>query len=260
MVKKILSIAGSDSSGGAGIQADIKTISALGGYAMSVICSITAQNTMGVNAVYDIPADMVKKQIDAVFEDITVDAVKIGMVSNIEIIDVIAERLNFYDPKVIVVDPVMISTSGYDLLKPDAKKALIDKLLPLATVLTPNIPEAEAISEIKIENDNDIEKALYKIQSMGAKNILIKGGHLKGEPIDTLLYGEDMYKFSTKRVHTNSTHGTGCTLSSAIATCLAQSHDLNLAIAKAKDYVTCALQEAYPVGKGHGPVNHFFGL
>lgn len=260
MRKNILTIAGSDSSGGAGIQADIKTISALGGYAMSVICSITAQNTQTVTAVSDIPPAIVGAQIDAVFEDIRVDAVKIGMVSNADIVHVIADRLKTYQPKITVLDPVMISTSGCTLLQPDAQQALIQELIPLATVITPNIPEAEVISGLEINNEDDIEHALYKIQELGCENILIKGGHSSGEPIDTLLCGDDMYKFAAKRVDTKNTHGTGCTLSSAIATCLAQTHDLNLAVAKAKDYVTYALENAFDVGHGHGPVNHFWNM
>lgn len=258
MVKKILTIAGSDSSGGAGIQADIKTISALGCYAMSVICSVTAQNTRGVDAIHDMPPDIVAAQIDSVFSDIEVDAVKIGMVSNEDNISVIAERLLRYKPNIIVLDPVMVSTSGHNLLKSAAQITLIEKLIPLASLVTPNLPEAEALSGMDIRSEDDIEKSLYKIQSLGCENVLIKGGHGGGEPIDTLLTGDDIYKFSSKRINTNNTHGTGCTLSSAIAACLAKTHNLRLAVAQAKDYLTYALENSYTVGHGHGPVNHFW--
>lgn len=260
MIKKILTIAGSDSSGGAGIQADIKTISALGGYAMSVICSVTAQNTQEVSAIHDIPPEIVTAQLDAVFSDIHVDAVKIGMVSNTDNIHAIADKLKKYKPKIIVLDPVMISTSGYDLLAPDAKGALISDLLPLAMLVTPNLPEAEALAHMTIQNDSDLEKALYKIRSYGCPNVLIKGGHNAGEPIDTLLAGDSIYKFSAARIDTKNTHGTGCTLSSAITTRLAYTNHLRLAVAQAKDYVTFALEHAYPVGHGAGPVNHFWTL
>lgn len=258
MIKKILTIAGSDSSGGAGIQADIKTISALGCYAMSVICSVTAQNTCGVAAIHDVPPDIVSAQMDAVFSDIDVDAVKIGMVSNEDNIHAIAEGLSRYKPKIIVLDPVMVSTSGHKLLQTTAQSALMENLIPLATVVTPNLPEAEVLSGMEIKNEDDMEKSLYKIQSLGCENVLIKGGHNGGEPIDTLLAGDDIYKFSAKRVNTKNTHGTGCTLSSAIASCLAKTHDLRLAVAQAKDYLTYALENSYTVGHGHGPVNHFW--
>lgn len=260
MIKKILTIAGSDSSGGAGIQADIKTISALGGYAMSVICSITAQNTQAVTAVSDVPRDIVTAQIDAVFDDICVDAVKIGMVSNTDNICAIGNGLLKYKPKYVVLDPVMISTSGFALLAPDAQTALTTKLIPLATIVTPNLPEAETLSGMPIKTEDDILIALHKIQSMGCDNVLIKGGHSLSEPVDTLLCGSDVYTFRAKRVDTKNTHGTGCTLSSAIATYLAKTDDIPLAISKSKDYVTHALENTFYVGKGNGPVNHFWNI
>lgn len=258
MKKKLLTIAGSDCSGGAGIQADIKTFSALGTYAMSVICSVTAQNTTGVFGVHDIPPDMVRAQIDAVFEDIQVDGVKIGMVSNKEIIDVIVDRLSYYKPKIIVLDPVMVSTSGSRLINEDAIESMITKLLPLATVVTPNIPEAEVIAGIPVgEDDAALQSALYKIGDR-CENVLIKGGHRKREPIDTLLYQGEIYQFAAERVKTKHTHGTGCTLSSAIASFLALGDTLDMAVVHAKDYVTRALENSYSVGHGHGPVNHFW--
>lgn len=260
MTKKILTIAGSDSSGGAGIQADIKTISALGGYALSVICSVTAQNTKGVFAIHDIPPENVGSQLDAVFDDIHIDAVKIGMVSNAAIANVIADKLTTHAPKIVVCDPVMVSTSGCPLIKEDAKAVVIDRLFPLSTLITPNIPEAESITGIKIEDESSLEKALYILGDLGCENVLIKGGHLEDAPIDTLLCGEDIYKFSSKRVNTKNTHGTGCTLSSAIATFMAKGDNVDLAVAKAKDYLTYALERSYTVGQGHGPVNHFWNL
>lgn len=260
MIKKILTIAGSDSSGGAGIQADIKTISALGAYALSVICSVTAQNTTGVFDVFDIPPETVGTQLDAVFDDIEIDAVKIGMVSNAQIAETVADRLEKYAPKVVVCDPVMVSTSGCPLIKDDAREVVVNRLFPLSTVITPNIPEAEAITGIKIENEDSLERVLYKLADFGCKNVLVKGGHLDDEPIDTLLCGDDVYKFSSKRVHTKNTHGTGCTLSSAIAAFMAKGDDVGMAVAKAKDYLTYALEQSYYVGHGHGPVNHFWNI
>lgn len=258
MKKKLLTIAGSDCSGGAGIQADIKTFSALGAYAMSVVCCITAQNTTGVFGVHDIPPNMVRAQIDAVFEDIQVDGVKIGMVSNKEIIDVIADRLSCYKPKIVVLDPVMVSTSGSRLLNEDAIESMITKLLPIATVVTPNIPEAEVIAGIPVgEDDEALQNALYEIGGM-CENVLIKGGHREKEPIDTLLYEGEIYQFRAQRVKTKNTHGTGCTLSSAITAFLALGDTLDMAVVHAKDYVTHALENSYPVGHGHGPVNHFW--
>ncbi|MCX7714966.1 MAG: bifunctional hydroxymethylpyrimidine kinase/phosphomethylpyrimidine kinase [Clostridia bacterium] len=258
MVKKLLTIAGSDPSGGAGIQADMKTFCALGCYAMSVVCSVTAQNTTGVFSVSDVPVPTVKAQLEAVFSDIGADGVKIGMVSNAGIIEAIADALIRYMPKHIVLDPVMMSTSGHPLLKEDAISALIKNLMPLSEIVTPNLSEAEMLSEIQIKAEADILKALCKIRNMGAKNVLIKGGHLSGRPIDTLLCNDKIYKFSSERINTVNTHGTGCTLSSAIAAFLAQGDDVCGAVRKAKDYLLGALKNSYPIGLGHGPVNHFW--
>jgi hydroxymethylpyrimidine/phosphomethylpyrimidine kinase len=258
MVKKVLTIAGSDSSGGAGVQADIKTMSALGAYAMSVICSVTAQNTTGVFDVCDIPAATVERQIDAVFEDIEVDAVKIGMVSSREIIEVIAARLSHYKPPVIVVDPVMVSTSGSRLLQEDAVDAVKALLLPLATLVTPNLPEAEVLCGQELASEQDVKEALHQIHQMGSANVLIKGGHGKGDAKDYLLTDGKIHSFTAPRVQTRNTHGTGCTLSSAIATLLAGGQSLPDAVSGAKQYVTGALQHTFPVGHGHGPVNHFW--
>ena len=273
-MKKVLTIAGSDSSGGAGIQADLKTMSAHGVFGMSVITAITAQNTQGVFAVQDIDKDIIGAQIDAIFTDIEVDAVKIGMVSKIDTIDVICEKIKQYNPKNLVIDPVMISKSGFDLLKPESKMALVTKLLPLATVLTPNLPEAEVIvktyNEIlpeeerlhieKIENSEDMEKVARFICKIGAKYVLIKGGHLKDDAVDILFDGKSMRYFEGKRINTKNTHGTGCTLSSAIASNLALGHSIEESVKLAKEYITVAIEHSLDIGKGVGPTNHFYTL
>lgn len=259
-MRKILTIAGSDSSGGAGIQADLKTFLANGTYGMSVITAITAQNTTGVFAIQDIDAMIVKAQLDAVFTDIVPDAVKIGMVSAPELIHVIAQTLKQYNAKNIVLDTVMVSTSGYSLLKPEAKQALIEELLPLATVITPNIPEAEVLADRTIETKYDMELAAGKIADKTGAAILIKGGHLK-ESADDLLYIEGtMYWLTGKRIQTENTHGTGCTLSSAIAANLGKGMNLLEAVKSAKDYLVGALAAGLDLGKGNGPVHHGWNL
>ncbi|WP_027625872.1 bifunctional hydroxymethylpyrimidine kinase/phosphomethylpyrimidine kinase [Clostridium lundense] len=273
-MKKVLTIAGSDSSGGAGVQADLKTMSAHGVFGMSVITAITAQNTQGVFAVQDIDKDIIGAQIDAIFTDIEVDAVKIGMVSKIDTIDVICEKIKQYSPKNLVVDPVMISKSGFDLLKPESKMTLVTKLLPLATVVTPNLPEAEVIvktyNEVlpeeerlhigEIENSADMEKVARFICKIGVKYVLIKGGHLKDDAVDILFDGERMHYFESKRINTKNTHGTGCTLSSAIASNLALGHSIEEAVKLAKEYITIAIEYSLDIGKGVGPTNHFYTL
>lgn len=259
-MKNVLTIAGSDSCGGAGIQADLKTFSALGTYGMSVITAVTAQNTQGVLDVQDITPDIVEKQIQAIFDDIYVDAVKIGMVSNSDTIKTIAKNLKKYNAKNIVLDPVMISKSGYDLLKPEAKAALIDELIPLATVVTPNIPEAEEISEIKINSIDDMKKIANKIYEMGPKFVLVKGGHLSDTADDVLFDGKDIKIFKGVKIKTKNTHGTGCTLSSAIASYLALGNTVDDAVKLAKDYITVAIKHSLSIGKGHGPTHHFYSL
>lgn len=256
---KLLTIAGSDSSGGAGIQADLKTFSAHGVFGMSVITAVTAQNTQGVFAVQDILPDIIKKQIEVIFDDIEVDAVKIGMVSQTETIKTIAETLRLYSVKNLVIDPVMISKSGYDLLQPDAKEALIEYLLPMATVLTPNTLEAEVISGISIRNLEDMKKAAKIISSMGPQYVLVKGGHLENESdaIDLLYDGVEFNYFSSPRISTKNTHGTGCTLSSGIASNLGKGLSIHEAIKQAKEYITIAIEKSFKLGKGVGPVHHF---
>lgn len=265
-MKKVLTIAGSDSSGGAGIQADIKTFSANYVYGMSVITAITAQNTQGVFMVQDIDKEVVKAQLDAVFTDIDVDGVKVGMVSEIDTIVAISEALKKYKAKNVVIDPVMISKSGYSLLKEKSKSTLIKELIPLADVLTPNIPEAEAIlSEVKgknftIENLNDMEDAARMLCELGSKNVLVKGGHSVGEAIDVLFDGKEISYFKSERIDTKNTHGTGCTLSSAITSNLAKGIEIKEAIKKSKEYITIAIKHSLDIGHGVGPTNHFYEL
>ncbi|MFC7393891.1 bifunctional hydroxymethylpyrimidine kinase/phosphomethylpyrimidine kinase [Scopulibacillus cellulosilyticus] len=257
-MKTVLTIAGSDSSGGAGIQADLKTFSAHGVYGMSVIAAVTAQNTQGVLAVEDISPDMIGKQIDAIFTDIPVHAVKIGMVSDNASIKIIADKLKIYQPEYIVLDPVMVSKSGYDLLKPEAKQALIEELLPLATVITPNLKEAGVLIDQSITDLQEMEQAAEKIYNFGPKAVLIKGGHLEGEPVDVLYDGNSWKHFNGKRINKNNTHGTGCTLSSAIAGNLANGHTLEEAVLKAKTYIEGAIDHGLAIGKGVGPTNHLY--
>ena len=261
-MRKILTIAGSDSSGGAGIQADLKTFLANGTYGMSVITAITAQNTTGVFAIQDIDSAVVKAQLDAVFTDIIPDAVKIGMVSAPELIHVIAEALKQYNAQNIVLDTVMVSTSGCALLKPEAKQALIEELLPLAKIITPNIPEAEVLADRKIETKQDMQLAAEQIAAKTNAAILIKGGHFSSDEMIDYLFSENGLEatFPGKFVGTKNTHGTGCTLSSAIAAYLALDKPLNEAVSSAKSYLQAALENGADVsiGSGHGPLNHFF--
>ncbi|MDP4127767.1 MAG: bifunctional hydroxymethylpyrimidine kinase/phosphomethylpyrimidine kinase [Bacillota bacterium] len=260
-MKKVLTIAGSDSSGGAGIQADLKTFSAHGVFGMSVITAVTAQNTQGVFAVQDITRDVIAKQIEAIFEDIDVDGVKIGMVSQVQTIEVIAERLrHYYRNQTIVVDPVMVSKSGYHLLNPEAEVTLIRDLLPLAMVVTPNIPEAEVMTKMSIRTLQHMEEAAKAIYQMGAKNVLLKGGHLEKDSTDILYDGREFSYFFSSRIATKNTHGTGCTLSSAITSNLALGYSLNEAVSRAKEYITTAIQHSLSIGKGVGPTHHFYSL
>lgn len=266
-MRNVLTIAGSDCSGGAGIQADLKAMSANGVYAMSVITALTAQNTMGVFQVEDVSREMVGAQLDAIFTDIEVHAVKIGMVSQVETIQIIAKKLAEYHPSNIVLDPVMISKSGYSLLQPRAQHTLIEALIPLATVITPNLPEAEVILqaitgvETKIQTLSEMETAACQLFSLGCKSVLLKGGHLEqGKATDIFYDGKQIHRFASERVPTKNTHGTGCTLSSAIAAELGRGESLPDAIAKAKQYITTAILHSLEVGHGVGPTNHFYEL
>ena len=259
-VKNVLSIAGSDSSGGAGIQADLKTMCALGVYEMTAITAITAQNTRGVYGVQEIEPALVAAQIEAVFSDIRVDAVKIGMGSGGDIIAAIRDGLVKYHAKNIVLDPVMVSKSGCHLLRPEALEA-VRSLAAIAGVITPNIPEAELLCGFPVKTEDDMRKAAETIAGMGAKNVLIKGGHRLGDDAADLLFSSGAFTLlQTSRIDTAHTHGTGCTLSSAIACRLALGDSVAAAARAAKDYITQAIIDAYPVGGGHGPVGHLAAL
>ena len=259
-MKKVLTIAGSDSSGGAGIQADIKTMTVNGVYAMSVITALTAQNTLGVTGIFEVSAEFVKKQLDAVFTDIRPDSVKIGMVSSAELIEVIAERLVFYGAENIVVDPVMVSTSGSALLKSNAVETLKKRLLPIATLITPNIPEAQVLWGEEIDRKEEMIKAAKSISELFGTAVLLKGGHSVNDAHDLLYHDGDYKWFEGKRIENPNTHGTGCTLSSAIASNLAKGFSLDDAVQRAKDFLTGALSAQLNIGKGSGPLMHNFEL
>ena len=253
-----MAIAGSDCSGGAGIQADLKTFAAHGAYGMSVIVSVVAENTSRVLSVRDMEPSVIGDQIDAVFEDIRVDGVKIGMLSGSEQMRTVAQKLRQYKPPGVVLDPVMVAKGGCALMHPDALQTMKEEMLPLAFVLTPNLPEAEALTGRKIETPEARRRAAEEMCRMGAKNVLLKGGHLSGDAEDLLFDGSLFYIFTHRRIETKNTHGTGCTLSSAIAANLANGMKVPDAVRAAKEYVTAAIEHALPIGKGHGPTNHFY--
>jgi len=259
-----VTIAGSDSSGGAGVQADLKTFAALGVYGASVITALTAQNTKGVTAIHDVPSDFIGAQIDAVFSDLKIGAVKIGMLSQAATIETVAKGLDRYRARNIVLDPVMIATSGARLLAPDAVEALRKLLIPRALVVTPNLPEAATLVGASIaRNEQEMEIHARELLALGARSVLIKGGHGGGEESVDLLIGQGtVLRLAAKRVSTKNTHGTGCTLSSAIAAGLAGGFDLKAAVQNAKSYVTGAITAAdkLKVGHGYGPVHHFFKI
>lgn len=259
-MKTALTIAGSDSGGGAGVQADLKSFSANGVFGMSVITAVTAQNTVEVRSVQNIEPKIIKDQIEAVFDDLPVDAVKIGMLSTEETIDVVSTTLRKYNPGYLVVDPVMVSKGGQRLLEEKAVSALIKKILPLATMITPNIPEAEVILDESIKNETDMKTACRFIHSLGSKSVLLKGGHLEGDPNDLFFDGEHFYWIKGKRVFTKNTHGTGCTLSAALAANLAKGASLLDAVQQAKEYINSAIEHSLDLGHGHGPTNHFYDL
>lgn len=259
-LKTALTIAGSDSSGGAGIQADLKTMTMNGVYAMSAITALTAQNTTGVSGVFEVTPDFLAQQIDAVFEDIRPDAVKIGMVSSSALIRTIAERLKFYQANNIVVDTVMVATSGARLISEEAIDTLKECLPPIATIVTPNIPEAEVLAGIEIHDEAGMIRAAEKIGKEFSCSVLLKGGHSINDAND-LLYQKGEYRwFKGKRINNPNTHGTGCTLSSAIASNLAKGYDLETSVQKAKDYISGALAYMLDLGQGSGPMNHAFDL
>ena len=259
-MKTALTIAGSDCSGGAGIQADLKTMTMNGVYAMSAITALTAQNTTGVRAIQESTPDFLKQQLDAIFEDIYPDAVKIGMVASSELIHVIADRLRHYEAKYIVVDPVMVATSGSALMKNDAVQTLIEELLPISTLVTPNIPEAQVLSGLSIETKEDMIIAAKHIGDNYHCAVLLKGGHSINDANDLLYANGELHWFEGKRIDNPNTHGTGCTLSSAIASNLAKGYTLAESVQRAKDYISGALAAMLDLGQGSGPMNHAFHL
>lgn len=259
-MKTAVSIAGSDCSGGAGIQADLKTFAAHGVFGMSAIVSVVAENTSRVIDIQDVTPEMIGKQIDAIFEDIAVHAVKIGMLSTPACMAAVAEKLAQYQPKHIVVDPVMYAKNGCPLMEEGAVDTLIALILPHAEVVTPNIPEAERIAGMEIQSIQDMEEAARRIHAMGPRAVIVKGGHAVGDATDVLYDGNDFHYYKAERIHTKNTHGTGCTFSSAIAASLALGLSVEQATAQAKAYVTTAIAHALPIGKGHGPTHHFYEL
>ena len=253
-----MSIAGSDSGGGAGVQADMKTFSALGVYGASTLTAITAQNTVAVTAVHELPVELIAAQIDAVVTDIGVDAVKTGMLSSSAIVETVARELERHGIENLVVDPVMVAKSGDPLLRDEAVESVRTRLLPLAALVTPNVPEAETLTGLKIESDDDVREAARRIVAMGARTVVVKGGHRDGPATDLFFDGVEFTEFTSERFDTVNTHGTGCTFASAAAAGLAQGKPLLEAVALAKEYVTEAIRNSYPLGRGHGPVHHFY--
>lgn len=260
MMKTVLTIAGSDPSGGAGIQADLKTITAHRLYGMSVVTALTAQNTTGVFGIETVDPAFVKQQLDCIFTDIFPDAVKIGMVSSPEIVEVIAERLQYYGAKNIVADPVMVSTSGSKLLSDSAMGVLRTSLLPLGSLITPNIPESEILCGFSVTTEEDMIAAAKKISGDLGCSVLVKGGHMVNDAVDILYYEGTIHRFVSERVQNPNTHGTGCTLSSAIACGLAEGKSLTNSVECAKSYLTNALRSMLDLGKGSGPVDHCWNM
>ena len=259
-VKTALTIAGSDTGGGAGIQADIKTMTVNGVYAMSALTALTAQNTVGVQGIYEITPEFLAQELDSIFTDFTPDAVKIGMVFSVPQIGVIAEKLKQYNAKNIVLDPVMVATSGSKLINDDAVAALKEKLIPLADVVTPNIPEAEILSGMDIKSADDMVTAAKKISNEFGCAVLLKGGHSLNDAND-LLYRDGGFKwFNGRRIDNPNTHGTGCTLSSAIASNLAKGFDMDTAVMRSKEYISGALEAMLDLGRGSGPMKHGFNV
>lgn len=259
---KALTIAGSDSGGGAGIQADLKTFTAFGVFGTSAITALTAQNTVGVQGISEVSPEFVKKQIQSVLDDIGTDAVKTGMLANPEIVSVVADSLSKYNVKNIVVDPVMIAKSGDSLLSEEACKSVIEKLIPLASVVTPNIHEAEVMLDLEINTIDDMKTAGAMIRNMGCEWVVIKGGHMEHDEkaTDVVYNGKEYFLFSEIRYNTKNSHGTGCTFSSAIAAGIAKGYPVFKAIQQAKAFISMAIKESFTIGAGHGPTNHFTGM
>ena len=257
-MKKVMTIAGSDSGAGAGIQADLKAIAAMGAYGTTAITSVTVQNTLGVKGVCNLPLEVIADQIDAIMEDISAHAVKTGMLATREIILLVSKKIKEHKIDKLVVDPVMVATSGDILLKNDAVETLIHELMPLAEVVTPNINEAEVLSGIAIQTIYDMEIAAKKIAEMGPKYVIVTGGHRKEDVTDILYNGKETFYLPGMRINTNNTHGTGCTYSAALAACIAQEITMIEAVGRVKQYITGALANSLNIGKGSGPVDHFW--
>lgn len=259
-MKKLLTIAGSDSSGGAGIQADLKTFAALGAYGMSCICTLTAQNTTGVSMVVNTPVEMVTAQLEAVYSDIPPDGVKTGMLSTPTIVSAVAEFLHSHKGPAVVIDPVMVATTGAILLEKEAIETYKDILIPEADLITPNIPESEVLSGLEIKTEKDMENAAERMMEYGCRAVLVKGGHRVHDAVDILFDGKQFYRYEGKRIKTKNTHGTGCTLSAALAARLAEGKTLPEAVAEAKAYLTGAIEAAKDetIGQGSGQVRHFW--
>lgn len=256
-MKRLLTIAGSDSGGGAGIQADLKTFHAFGCYGMSVLTAITAQNTLGVHGIREVEPEFVELQLESVVKDIGVDAAKTGMLGNAEIIRAVSKKIAQLDLPHLVVDPVMRAKGGASLLQNDAQNALMEDIFPLAEIITPNIPEAEALAGISIRTKDEMKEAARLLHKTGAPYVLVKGGHGREDALDILYDGSDFLEYSSERIQTRNTHGTGCTYSAAIAANLALGHELKEAVAIAKRYITAAIRNSFDLGKGIGPLNHF---
>ncbi len=259
-IPRALTIAGSDSGGGAGIQADLKTFSALGVYGMSAITALTAQNTVGVQSIVELDPAFVSSQIHSVVSDIGVDAVKTGMLANADIIHQVARDIRHFDLRNVVVDPVMVAKSGDRLLREEAIQAMLQELIPLAEVVTPNLHEASALTDLEINDRDGMKEAARRLHAFGPRHVVVKGGHLAGSPMDLLYDGREFFPFENVRHDTPHTHGTGCTFASAIAAGLAKGLSVFEAVRRAKEYITGAIREGLAIGSGHGPVHHFFEL
>ena len=259
-LSSVLTIAGSDPSGGAGIQADLKTIAALGGYGMSVITALTAQNTLGVEGVFPVPVDFIEKQFDVLARDLPIDAAKTGMLVSPAIVRAVAGRIREHRIERLLVDPVMISKNGTPLLDEEAREVLVAELLPLAFIVTPNIPEAESLVREGIASIGDMKRAAKMIHGLGPRNVLVKGGHMAGEAVDILYDGGQFHAFSSERIETRNTHGTGCTYGAAIATGVARGLAVREAVERAKRYMDTAIRFSLSMGGGQGPLNHMAAL
>jgi len=254
---RILTVAGSDSGGGAGIQADLKAITVLGGFGASVVTALTAQNTLGVSGVFEVPVDFVALQFDAVASDIGADAAKTGMLASSGVVRLVARKVAEYRIPNLVVDPVMLAKSGDALLSDEARRTILDALIPLAALVTPNLPEAAALSGLPVRTPDDMRRAAERILASGVRNVLVKGGHLEGRALDILYDGQEFVEFSSDRIHTKNTHGTGCAYSAAMATFLGHGHPVREAVRQAKAFITTAIRHGLSIGRGHGPTNPY---